>query len=243
MSLDRILLPIDLARCPPEALHFVNRVIRRYDAEVILLYVMTLNIVAPESRVYAELAEEARQHLEKARRHLVLTEFFSMQLCLAAKRADVDKFVQQDWLPFFAKTALETPAVQRVFQQACRAESPTDRIEALVGLGTRLQAQLNQKRTELMQPLDQFEADLIRSVETAYSEMLAANATLTGLLQAHAETTATQAEIAKGLKIDDKLASSITEADKLVALLTAGREGFERNRGKIEEILNAVKRN
>jgi len=69
------------------------------------------------------------------------------------------------------------------------SESPTDRIEALVGLGTRLQAQLNQRRTELMQPLDQFEADLIRSVETAYSEMLAANATLTGLLQAHAETT------------------------------------------------------
>jgi len=160
---------------------------------------------------------------------------------MLAKRADVDRFVQQDWLPLFAKTALETPAVQRVFQQACRAESPTDRIEALVGLGTRLQAQLNQRRTELMQPLDQFEADLIRSVETAYSEMLAANATLTGLLQAHAETTATQAEIAQSLKIDDKLTSGLTDADKLVALLTGGRDALEKNRGEIEEILNAVK--
>jgi len=165
----------------------------------------------------------------------------SVRLYMAAKRADVDTFIAREWLAVFARNTFEAPAVQRVYEQACRSNSAADRLELFVGLGTRLQVQLNQKRTELMQPLDAFEAELVRSIEGAYNEMLAINATLTGLLRAHAETTQTQMDILQKLKVDDRLASAVTEADKLVAMLTADRDAFQRNKPKIDEILKALK--
>jgi len=165
----------------------------------------------------------------------------SIRLYMAAKRAEVDAFIAREWLPVFARNTFETAAVQRAYEQACKSNVPSERLELFVGLGIRLQAQLNQKRTELMQPLDAFEAELMRSIEDNYNEMLAINATLTGLLRAHAETTGTQTEILQKLRVDDKLASATAEADKLVAMLIADRDSFEKNKPKIDEILRALK--
>lgn len=165
----------------------------------------------------------------------------SVRLYMAAKRAELDAFIAREWLPLFAKNTFEAPAVQRVYEQACRSNAAADRLDLFVGLGTRLQAQLNQKRTELMQPLDAFETELVRSIEESYNEMLAMNATLTGLLRAHAETTAAQNDILQTLKVDDKLASTTAEGDKLVGMITAGRDAFEQNKSKIEEILKALR--
>ncbi len=165
----------------------------------------------------------------------------SVRLYMAAKRADVDSFILREWLPTFAKNAFEVAAVQRAYEQACKSNSAAERLELFVGLGARLQMQLNQKRTELMQPLDAFESALMRSIEESYNEMLAINATLTGLLRAHAETTETQTEILQKLKVDDKLASATADADKLVAMLIADRDSFEKNKPKIDEILKTLK--
>jgi nucleotide-binding universal stress UspA family protein len=61
----RILLPIDLTKCPLEAFDLANTFAKRPAATVILLHVVNLNILAPENRVYDELAREARGHLER----------------------------------------------------------------------------------------------------------------------------------------------------------------------------------
>src|SRR5712675_2354351 len=66
----------------------------------------------------------------------------SVRLYMAAKHAEVDTFIAREWLPVFARNTFEAPAVQRVYEQACRSNSAADRLELFVGLGTRLQAQL-----------------------------------------------------------------------------------------------------
>jgi nucleotide-binding universal stress UspA family protein len=71
MKTDRILLPIDLARCPLDALPLVNSLAGRSRVTVILLHVVHLNILAPENRIYTELCQEAEHRLERLAREYV----------------------------------------------------------------------------------------------------------------------------------------------------------------------------
>jgi nucleotide-binding universal stress UspA family protein len=68
MKLERILLPLDIRRCPLEVFSVVNGLAKHSSATVILLHVVTLNIAAPENRVYEELGRDARWHLERLAR-------------------------------------------------------------------------------------------------------------------------------------------------------------------------------
>ena len=68
MKPERILLPIDVAKCPVEVFEAVHGLANRPEVTVILLHVVTLNILAPENRVYEELYREAHSHLERLAR-------------------------------------------------------------------------------------------------------------------------------------------------------------------------------
>ena len=71
MKPERILLPLDITRCPLEVFDLVNGFAKRPEVTVILLHVLNLNILAPENRVYEELGQEAQWHLESlANKHL-----------------------------------------------------------------------------------------------------------------------------------------------------------------------------
>src|SRR5215471_19908065 len=65
MKPERILLPIDVTRCPVDVFDIVNGFANRPGVTVILLHVVSLNIVSPENRVYKELSEEALWSLER----------------------------------------------------------------------------------------------------------------------------------------------------------------------------------
>ena len=65
MKPDRILFPIDLAKCPLDVLPLLNNLAGRSDASVILLHVVHLNILAPDNRIYQEHWREARRLLER----------------------------------------------------------------------------------------------------------------------------------------------------------------------------------
>jgi nucleotide-binding universal stress UspA family protein len=71
MKPKRILLPLDIRKCPLEAFSVVNDLAKHPGATVILLHVVTLNIAAPDNRVFEELGREAGWYLERlARRHI-----------------------------------------------------------------------------------------------------------------------------------------------------------------------------
>jgi len=65
MNPERILLPIDLRRCPVDVFPLADRLAARPGVRLTLLHVITLNILAPESRIFDELAAEARAHLTR----------------------------------------------------------------------------------------------------------------------------------------------------------------------------------
>ena len=68
MKPERILLPLDIRKCPLEVFSVANGFARHPGATVILLHVVTLNIAAPEKRVYEELGRDAHWYLERLAR-------------------------------------------------------------------------------------------------------------------------------------------------------------------------------
>jgi nucleotide-binding universal stress UspA family protein len=71
MKPERILLPIDVARCPLEVFELVNGFARRPEVTVILLHVVKLDLVASEKCFYQELCEAAQAWLARlAANHL-----------------------------------------------------------------------------------------------------------------------------------------------------------------------------
>jgi nucleotide-binding universal stress UspA family protein len=72
MKPEKILLPLDIAKCPLEVFPLVNSVADRCQLSIILLHVINLKIVLPESRPYEELACETHAYLRRiAQRYLV----------------------------------------------------------------------------------------------------------------------------------------------------------------------------
>lgn len=64
-ALKRILLPIDISRCPLEAFEVANGFGKHPGMTLVLVHVLRLNIAAPENRIYEELAQEAHWYLEQ----------------------------------------------------------------------------------------------------------------------------------------------------------------------------------
>ena len=71
MNAERILLPIDVTRCPLEVFDLVSGFARRPEVTVILLHTVSLNIQGAPNRVYEELVEEAQWYLGRlAEKHI-----------------------------------------------------------------------------------------------------------------------------------------------------------------------------
>jgi nucleotide-binding universal stress UspA family protein len=71
MRAKRILLPIDVLKCPLEVFELVNSFTTSPQDTVILLYVVDLNIVRPENRANADFHQEAQRFLQRlADRHI-----------------------------------------------------------------------------------------------------------------------------------------------------------------------------
>jgi nucleotide-binding universal stress UspA family protein len=71
MKPERILLPLDTRECPLEIFSLVEGFARRPEVTLTLLHVVHLNIIAPDSGVYEELALEARGYLERLAQQFV----------------------------------------------------------------------------------------------------------------------------------------------------------------------------
>jgi nucleotide-binding universal stress UspA family protein len=63
MNTKRILLPIDVRRCPLEVFETANGFAKSPHSSLSLLHVVNLNIAPPDYRIYEELSHEAQSYL------------------------------------------------------------------------------------------------------------------------------------------------------------------------------------
>ncbi|MFO7962739.1 MAG: hypothetical protein R6U50_02350 [Desulfobacterales bacterium] len=164
----------------------------------------------------------------------------------AQKRAQVDRFVDSQWVPVFAEEFFSTASIESAWNTIVSEDDKEDRLRFLVITGTKLQHKINEKRTELIDPLDDLEKKLKEKIRDAYAQIKFINESITGLLVSASDISERRSRYVHlaGLS-DEKIDKYIEKTDEAVSSLlkaASGLEGLvdsgERFKEKIASIIN-----
>ncbi|SEF71573.1 hypothetical protein [Nitrosomonas ureae] len=166
------------------------------------------------------------------------------------KRLRVDDFVQEVWVPIFAQEFFSDPKVDATWKQVVRSQDAKDRLTFITLTGPKLQVKINQKRVELIQPLDELEAVIRSKLKSEYDQARAINNSLTAFLQSASKVEENRKRYL------DMIGAASTDIDKFVnqtdqavsELVVASRsiedrvQDAEKYREKIKMILDKLRK-
>jgi len=146
----------------------------------------------------------------------------------AEKRRRVDDFVQEVWVPAFAAEFFGDPQVDAVWKQVVASSDPKDRLRFVVMVGPRLQSKINEKRLELIKPLEDLERTVKAKLKLDYDQARAINNTLTSFLQSASKVEANRKRYLEMLGITDKQVEAfIDDTDEAVSNLVDKAKGVQ----------------
>ena len=132
MNPERILLPLDIRKCPLEVFSAANGLANHPGATVILLHVVTLSIAAPEKGIYEALARDAHWHLKRLARGCLRPEIATVtrvrfgkpavEILAEAAASNADLIILPSYPPSFLHR-LFGPVLPRVVERMIR-EAP-----------------------------------------------------------------------------------------------------------------------
>lgn len=156
--------------------------------------------------------------LEKS--HLTLLHAYFDQ-----KRAEVDRFVNDVWVPEFASTFFSNTQIQEAWDHIVQSKDTRERLDFLLAVTPPLQAQIAEKRRELIKPLDDLEHQVEAAVREEFELARSANNTITSFLTTTAKIDENRQRYMKMLNIsEDKISSVISETDDVLANLVTKSE-------------------
>jgi hypothetical protein len=166
------------------------------------------------------------------------------------KREAVDRFIHNEWVPTFAENIFSDPDMESYWQTIVSENNPRDRLTFLIRAGTKLQQRINEKRQELLHPLDALERRIEQKLRADYHQARAMNNSLTGLLASAAEVTenrqrylemagARDEEIEKALSSTHDIVGRLTGgAEKVRDVAKTSREYLDKIRGLVDRLSN-----
>ncbi len=142
------------------------------------------------------------------------------------KRADIDRFIQSEWVPAFAEEVFSVPKMKKAWNTIVKENNAEDRLRFLITAGPRLQERINKKRTELISPLDDLERRIEQEIRYEYEQARSINNSITSFLLSAskvAENRDRYLEMA-GVR-DEKVRQAIDNVDDAVKdLLSLGKK-------------------
>lgn len=175
--------------------------------------------------------------------HLTLLHTFFNQ-----KRAIVDQFINDEWIPHFADEFFSHPTITEAWDTIVLEDDTAARMEFLLRVGPRLQRKINAKRRELIAPLDNLEAAMALKLQGEYTQARAINNSLTSFLISAADISANQSRFLDRLGMSDaQVGTVINQIDAAVGELHSGAEEVgdkvalaKEYRSKLQEILSGL---
>lgn len=98
------------------------------------------------------------------------------------KREDVDKFIEEEWLPGFANNFFSEPEILKVWDTIVREIDKNQRLMFLIKAGPKLQKTINETRVKLIKPPDDLERRMEQNLRDEYAQARAINNSLTSFL-------------------------------------------------------------
>lgn len=174
----------------------------------------------------------------------LLNRFFDL------KRREVDRFIEEEWVPEFADRFFDNPTIADAWNTIVQENDKKQRLTFLIKTGPRLQKRINEKRMELIQPLDALERRIAKEIRDEFVQIRAMNNTITSFLLSASKVAenrnrylglvgVTDERIGKAIdKTDDAVADLVEKGSDAVGKVEKGKKYLE----KIREIRDSILR-
>lgn len=167
------------------------------------------------------------------------------------KRTEIDEYINEIWVPAFAKNLFELDYIQKAWVRIVNSDDDTDRVKFLTLVGPEIQRKINEKRGELIGPLNDLERDVKSKIAAEYDTAYSINNTLTSFLYSATKVAENRSRYLEKIGItDDKIESAIDDTSNIVGKLVKSGTKAEESEikvreylKKIEEIRNNLKKN
>lgn len=133
------------------------------------------------------------------------------------RRAKVDEFIETTWLPQYATNFFSEPEIQDAWNEIVESNDKAERLDFILAVAPELQAVINDKRNELIAPLNEIEGALESSLRDQYNYSRSINNSLTSFLSSAAKVQENQQRYLDMVKItEDKIGRAIDRTDEVV---------------------------
>ena len=178
--------------------------------------------------------------LEKA--HVVsIRKYFDL------KRDLVDEYLKNEWIPMYAKNFFSIPDVDKDWKEIIK---PTQvigndksieekRLDFIINVATDVQIEINNKRKEMMQVIDDLEKQALENIEKNYKEANELNNTMTRYLVAENKLSESKSDILNKVGVENKDFSKIIEdTEKITSTIS---NNSDKVLNKADEFINKYK--
>ena len=164
------------------------------------------------------------------------------------KRKEVDKFVENEWVPEFANQFFSNQTVSNAWDTIVSEDNKKQRLLFLVKTGPKLQKKINEKRVELIQPLDELERRVETKIRDEYTQARAMNSSITSFLLSASKVAENRNRYLEMAEVsDESLGNLIDKTDDAVSDLL-GKAGEIQDKvtraeaflGKVREIRDSI---
>ena len=169
--------------------------------------------------------------------HIRLVHEFFLQ-----KKRKVDDFIQEVWVPEFAKEFFNDPRIDKVWTEVVKSQDAKERLKFITLVGPKLQEKINKKRIELIQPLDELETNITNNLKSEYDQTKAINNTLTAFLQSASKVEENRKRYLDMIGItDNTIDKFVNDTDQAVSELVDSAKNIEGRESDAENYLNKIK--
>jgi hypothetical protein len=185
----------------------------------------------------AQLSEELGYKLNKIEHsHILLLHNFFNQ-----KREIVDDFIVKLWIPKFSENFFSNPTIEKTWNEIVSSGNKEDRLKFITLLGPKLLSQIENKRQELIKPLDILESDIEQKILNEYNAAKSINNSLTSFLYSAAKVDENRSRYLEMIGVTDtKIGEAINNTDQIVTDLIKGGETTLDNLGKVNSYLSKL---
>ncbi len=158
------------------------------------------------------------------------------------KRQEVDKFIEDEWVPIFAEEFFSNDKISKAWNTIVREDDKKQRLTFLVKTGPKLQKKINEKRLELIQPLDTLERRIEKNIRDNFSQARSMNNSITSFLLSAAKVAENRNRYLEMAGVTDKkIGQLIDETDDAVFDLLGKAKDAKNKNDRTDEFLKKVR--
>lgn len=167
---------------------------------------------------------------------ILLNRFFDQ------KRSEVDKFIENEWVPEFANQFFSNQKISDAWNTIVSENNKKQRLLFLVKTGSKLQAKINEKRIELIKPLDDLQKRIEAKIRAEYINAKAMNNSITSFLFSASEVSENRNRYLEMNGVtDESLGKLINKTDDAVSNLLGQANNIKDKSTRAEGFLKKVR--